>query len=185
MATKIEKMNKIRKNIIRGIFLATTIAFVWFMSPHIAKGWVESTFYSSSRALERAGIFWILSLLIFGVISLLYKKKLRNDLFLYDAVNDDRIKLGWLKAYRFAFIVAFLASIFWQYYYSLWTRWRFSEYSSQLDRSDYHSLQEQLKFIWRITKIIRPPNGPFFVLYIAALSLFGAFLFFNREVKNG
>ncbi|MFW6128674.1 MAG: hypothetical protein ACOC6P_00305 [Candidatus Aminicenantaceae bacterium] len=148
MATKIERMNRIRKNIIRGIFLATTIAFVWFMSPNIAKGWVESSFQSSSRSLERAGVFWIISLLVFGVMSRWYKIKLRDDQSLYDAVNDDRIKLGWLKAYRFAFIVAFLASIFWQCYHYLWTRWRFSEYSlHQLERSEYLSLLEQLKFI--------------------------------------
>lgn len=169
MENKIEKMYKKRKNIIRGVFLATTVAFVWFMLPNLGLGVMENSSRSAGRALERAGILWLLSLLIFWRLNWVHKKKLRKNSTLYDAVNDDRVKLSWLKAYRFAFFITYIASIFWKHYEGNW-----------------HGINpEHFLWIMRITKIIRQPNGPFFVLYIAVLSLIGSYLFFSREVKNG
>ena len=172
MATEIERMNRKQKNMIKGIFLATTMAFIWFLLPTLAPGWVGSR-QSEYRTLVGSGIFWLLSLLVFGVLSRLHKKKLKDDPSLYDAVNDDRIRLGWLKAYRLAFFLAFIISVFWWYFHELFARW-----SVSLSGSERVILEQQLKLIRRF------PNGPFFVLYIAVLVLFGSFLFFSREVEN-
>lgn len=173
MATEIEKTNRNRKNLIKGIFLATTIAFICFMLPTLAPGWVGGR-QSVYRTLVGSSIFWLLSLLVFAVINKLYKKRLSDDPSLHDAVNDDRIKLGWLRAYRIAFFAAFITSVFWWYFSEVYVRWSMSSRGSE---------REMLEFSMQILR--RLPNGPFLVLYIAVLSLYGSYLFFSREVKNG
>ncbi len=142
------------------------------MLPTLAPGLVSSR-QSVYGTLVGSGIFWLLSLLMFGILSRLHKKKLKNDTSLYDAVNDDRIRLGWLKAYRLAFFAAFIVSVFWWYFHKLLARWSMSLSGSE------RVILESLKLIRRF------PNGPFLVLYIAVLCLFGSFLFFCREGKNG
>ena len=158
---------------LKGIFLATTIAFIWCMLPTLTPGLVGSM-QNAYGTLVGSSIFWLLSLLVFGVLSRLHKKKLKGYPSLYDAVNDDRIKLGWLKAYRLAFIVAFITSIFWWYFHEVYAHWFMSSKGSERE-----ALEFMLRFIRRF------PNGPFLVLYIAVLVLFGSHLFFSREEKNG
>lgn len=176
MTTEIEKLNKRRKNIVKGTFVTTLIAFIWFMLPNIRTGLIENSYQSSYTALIGAGLFWIFSLLIFGVLYIVYKNKLRSVPSLYAAVNDDRIKMAWLKSYRIAFFAAFFTSVLWRILTP-------PIYSSLFGTSSFR------KFIWiwmmKIIKIVRLPNGPFLVLYIAVLCLFASFLFFSREVKNG
>ena len=173
MATEIERMNRKQKNMIKGIFLATTVAFIWCMLPTLAPGLVGNR-QNAYSTLVGSSIFWLLSLLVFGVLSRLHKKKLRGNPSLYDAVNDDRIKLGWLKAYRLAFIVAFITSVFWWYFNEVFAQWYMSTMVSE---------REMLEFMLRTGR--RFPNGPFLVLYIAILFLFGTYLFFSRERKDG
>ena len=161
MAPDIEKTNRLRKNILRGIFIATAIAFVWFMLPYLGIGLFRSTILSANRAFVVARNFWLFSLLAFGLIHWLFKQNLKKHHDVYEAVYDDRTKLSWLKAYRVAFFVAFIVSALWKLYES--------SNSSKL-----------LTF-----KVRTLPNGPFLILYIAVISLLGSFLFLNREVKNG
>lgn len=167
MAEKIEKMNRMRKNIIRGILGGTVIAFVWFILPNLGLGHLENSYQTAVKALAYAGILWILSLLIFGTIYWRYRKKLKKDPMLHEAVNDERLKLSWLKAYRFAFFVTIIISILWKIY--------------EMNIAN----PENFIFIRRFTKFVYLPNGPFLLLYIAIISLLAAFLFFSREVTNG
>jgi hypothetical protein len=91
----------------------------------------------------------------------LYKKKLRKDPSLRAAVNDERIRLNWLKAHRFAFFAATGITIIWKYFESF--------------------------FPYPDEALLGPslPNGPFLVLYVAVISFIGSFLYYNREVKDG
>ncbi|MCG7852371.1 MAG: hypothetical protein MIO92_07600 [Methanosarcinaceae archaeon] len=173
MASEIEKMNRSRKNMIKGIFFATIIAFIIFMLPTFAPRLVRSK-QSQDFIFICSSIFWLLSLLVFGVINSFFKRKLRENPLIYHAVYDDRITLGWLKAYRFSFFAAFITSIFWWHFHELYARWSMTGKGSE---------REILEFI--LNQSFRFPNGPFFVLYIALLSLYGSYLFFSREVKNG
>ena len=159
MGANIEKMNSIRKNVIRGIFIASVLAFLWFILPFLGLGLVRYSYQRAVRAFEISAIFWLISMLVFGAINLFLKRKL-NKATLYDAVYDDRVKLSWLKAYRIAFFVAFISSICWKFY-------------------DYLTIEKQLTLEAHL-----PPNGPFFILYLAVISLVGAFLYFSRELKN-
>ena len=159
MVVNIEKMNSIRKNIVRGIFVTSVIAFVWYILPYLDLGLVRYSFKRTEKALIISSIFWLLSLLAFGIITLFFKRKL-NKANLYDAVYDDRVKLSWLKAYRIAFIFAFISSICWKCY-------------EIFNVKNLVALKAHL------------PNGPFFVLYLAVITLVGSFLFFSRESKNG
>lgn len=158
MVANIEKMNNIRKNAVRGILVTSVIAFLWYILPFLGLGLVRYSFQRAMRALEISAIFWLISLLVFGVINLLLKRKLKKD-SLYDAVYDDRTKLSWMKAYRIAFFVAFISSICWKCY-------------------------EILNVEKLLTLEAHLPNGPFFILYLAVIFLMGAFLLFSRESKN-
>lgn len=167
MTKEIEKLNRMRKNIVRGILIGTVIAFVLFMLPNLGLGYVENSYRTAVKALAYAGILWLLSLIIFGTIYWRYRKKLKKDPLLHEAVNDERVKLSWLKAYRFAFFVTFIISILWKLYEMTIIN------------------PEHLSLVRRFTKLAHLPNGPFLILYIAVISLVGAFLFFSREVTNG
>ena len=159
-----------------GILIGSVIAFglfiyPWFFSLFIwnkyqlpipfllGSGW-------SNRYLVGAFILWFLTLIVFMMRYWLYKKRLRKDPSLRSAVNDERVRLNWLKAYRFAFFAATGITIVWKYFES------FFPYS--YDVLTYEAL-------------LRPhvPNGPFLILYVAVISFIGSFLYYNREVKDG
>jgi MFS family permease len=160
MAGQIEKMHRMRKNILRGVLIGSIIAFGVFMYPTFFFIFRKVTPLWSYRYLEGALILWLLVLLIFITRYLLYKKKLRKDPSLRAAVNDERVRLNWLKAYRFAFFTATGITIVW--------KWCESSFSHELLMGKFHL-----------------PNGPFLILYVALISLIGSFLYYNREVKDG
>lgn len=159
MDSKIEKMNKMRKNILLGILIGTVIAFGLFMYPFI-----NSIFDATHRVLwpgsfpfaKVALVLWYLTILTFLARYLLYKKKLRMDISLRAAVNDERVKLNWLRAYRFAFIVVVSIILFWKWY----------------ETGFYPSY-------------LRPgPSPPWLIFFGAIISLVGAFLWYNREARG-
>ncbi len=160
MLSEIERMNNMRRNIVRGVLIGSVIAFGVFIYPWFFSFFVNVRYRWSYRYLEGAFILWLLTLLVFMTRYWLYKKKLRKDPSLCAAVNDERVKLNWLKAYRFAFFTATGITIIWKYYES------FILYDVFMGK--FHL-----------------PNGPFLVLYVALISLIGSFLYYNREVKDG
>jgi hypothetical protein len=153
MVEKIEKMNRMRKNIVRGILVGTAIAFVWFILPNLGLGNLENNYQTAVKALAYAGILWLLSLVIFGTIYWRYRKIIKRDPLLHEAVNDERVKVSWLKAYRFAFFVTLIISILWKRYEMNMTN------------------PNHLNLVGRFTKLVHLPNGPFLLLYIAVISL--------------
>jgi len=166
MVNEIEKMNNMRRNIVRGALIGSAIAFGVFIYPWFFSFFVNVRHQWSSRYLEGAFILWFLTLLVFMTRYWLYKKRLRKDPSLRAAVNDERVKINWLKAYRFAFFTATGITIVWKYFESF--------FPYPYDVLTYEVL-------------LGPnlPNGPFLVLYVAVISLIGSFLYYNREVKDG
>ena len=74
MEYKIEKMNKMRRNILLGVLIGTVITFVWFMLP--AYKFIAIRFRNVETVLKGTMILWLLTLVIFGVRYLIYRKKL-------------------------------------------------------------------------------------------------------------
>jgi hypothetical protein len=161
MASEIERMNNMRRNIVRGALIGSVIAFCVFLYPSIFSFFVNIRYRWSYLYLEGAFVLWFLTLLVFMTRYWLYKKRLRKDPSLRSAVNDERVILNWLKAYRFAFFTATGITIVWKYFESF--------------------------FPYPDEALLGPnlPNGPFLVLYVAVTSLIGSFLYYNREVKDG
>lgn len=176
MVSEIEKMNNMRRNIVRGFLIGSVIAFGVFIYPFIFSLFISNKYQLpvpfllgsrwDDRYLVGAFILWFLTLLVFMTRYWLYKKRLRKDSSLRAAVNDERVRLNWLKAYRFAFFTATGMTIVWKYFES------FFPYSYDVLTYDV---------------LMRPhvPNGPFLILYVALISFIGSFLYYNREVKDG
>ena len=159
MASKIEKMNKMRRNILFIVFIGSLIAFSAFMYPSIYRllHFRESPRFDASPLLG-ALILWICTIVFFTFRYLVYKNTLRKDPSLRNAVNDERVKLNWFKAYRFAFftVVFFECLIF--------------------------GIKIFVGFVGPLFLIF---THPYLYKYIAILSLVGAFLYFNREAQDG
>ena len=144
-----------RRNILIGVLIGTVIAFGLLMLP---------TFFSKYRfqlfVLKRALLLWLLTLLIFGLRYLIYRKKLMKAPSLRTAVNDERVKLNLLRAYRFAFLIVIVVTIFWKWY-------------------ETSFFPEILR--WKMML----PYGPWLIVFGAVISLVGSFLYYNREAKDG
>jgi membrane protease YdiL (CAAX protease family) len=159
MASKIEKMNRMRRNILFIVIIGSSIAFGAFLYPSIYR-----FFHLNERPRFDGTLFlyalavWLCAILFFGVRYFLYKNALRKDPSLREAVNDERVKGNWLKAYRFAFFAVVL----------------------------FQGLMLLLQFLEALV-------GPMYLLlpqlyltlFLASLSLVGAFLYYNREAKDG
>lgn len=162
MDSKIEKMNRMRKNILLGVLIGTVLAFGLFLYPSINR------IFHFTRRFWRPGSFpfykvalglWAFALLIFIARYLLYKKKLKKDLSLRTAVNDERVKLNWLRAYRFAFFLVFGITIFWKWY----------------ETSLYpHNWAYKVPL----------PAPPWLIIWGSVISLVASFLYYNREARR-
>lgn len=157
MENKIEKMVRMRRNILLGTLIGTVVTFAWFMLPTFK--FVDYRFRRIDTAVKGALIFWLLTLILFGVRYWLYKKKLKQDSCLRAAVNDERVKLNWLRAYRFSFYVVIVISVAWKAY--------------------------DAAFSYKILlKNLHLPDLPWLTLFGALISLVGSFLYYNREAQN-
>ncbi len=162
MANQIEKLNRMRKYFLWGILVGTFISLLFLIYP---------TFYSffshdrlsipimGNRLFDGALILWLITILTFLAQFCLYRIKLRKKPSLQTAVYDERIKMNWLKSYRFSFIITIAITIAFEIIQAL--------FSAELLK---------LKFIL--------PNGPFLVLWAAIISLAGSFLYYNRDANN-
>lgn len=159
MGNQIEKMNMMRNYIVWGIFIGTFIAFCFFMYPSVISIF-RSLPWKSMKYAEAGLLLWILTIIIFVILFWLYKMKLKKDSSLREAVNDERVKANWLKAYRFAFYAIVVINFFWKFY-------------------EFFFLN--LKSPHRFSL----PHIPWLTLFIAMLSVTGAFLYYNKESQNG
>lgn len=158
MVNIIEKMNRMRRNVLIGMLIGTVITFVLFMLANL--NLYKYSYRSAEKVTGEALIVWLLTLLILGTIYWLYKRKLRNAPSLRAAVNDERIRLSRLKAYRFAFFSSVIITIIWKLCETYYTQ-------------ELISLKMHL------------PDGPWLILYVAVISMVGSFLYYNKEAKNG
>lgn len=114
---------------------------------------------NTKAILIGAGITASLTFLLFVARYWLYKKRLKKDPSLHAAVNDERIRLNWLRAYRFAFLIVIGVTIFWKWY-------------------ETSFFPESLK--WKMFV----PDVPWLIVFSAIISLVGSFLYYNREARN-
>jgi len=159
MTGRIEKMNRMRRNILFIVFIGSCVAFAMFLYP---------SFYNLLHFQERPRFFstlflaalivWLMALAFFTVRYLLYKNILRKDPSLRAAVNDERVKLNWLRSYRFAFF----AVVFFQ---GLLLLVQFTE----VVVGPLYLLLPKL----------------YLTIFLAFLALVGAFLYYNREANDG
>jgi hypothetical protein len=164
MGNQIEKMYRMRKYIVSGIFIGTFIAFCLFMYPSVnslfrSRPWRVS--WQMSMKIAEAGLLiWILIIIIFVILFWLYKMKLKKDASLREAVNDERVRTNWLKSYRFAFYAIVVTNFIWKIYELL-----------------FLNLSSPQRFSL--------PHIPWLTLFISMISVTGAFLYYNREAGNG
>ena len=159
MEHKIEKINKMRKIILHGVLIGTSISFGLFMYPTINSTFRISRRFSWTRIhvfFRNATDLWFLTLIVFMVGYWIYRGLLIRNESLRAAVNDERVKSSWLKAYRIAFIVVVCVTIFWKWY-------------------ETGLFPDQ----WRLL-----PDPPWLIVYGAVISLVAAFLIYNREAKK-
>jgi len=164
MKTKIEMLNRMRKNTLLVILVGAVISFALFMFPSFntlfhfthgitwASGGAMIIFYISKSLL-------LFSFLVFISRYWLYRNELKKDLSLPVAVNDERIKLCWLRAFRFSFFIVVFLAIFW--------KWEESGFYPEL---------------WRTKMPL--PYPPWLIIYGAFISLVASFLWYSRDVKR-
>lgn len=156
MEYKIEKMVRMRRNILSGVLVGTIITFIWFLLPSFR--FIDYRFRKIDTTFKGAMSLWFLTLLFFGVRYWLYKKKLKKEPSLYAAVNDERAKLNWFKAYRFAFYVMIIMSMAWK--------------------------AVDISFSYKILSGHLPlPDLPWLIIFGALISIVGSFLYYNREAQ--
>jgi uncharacterized membrane protein len=103
---QIERMNRFRKNLLKGILWGSGIwaglLIIWivFVINQIVKA---APFVRVARFIPGAVGASALAVLFFLLKYWRYKWTLRKDPALRSALDDERVSLSWLKAYRFAF----------------------------------------------------------------------------------
>jgi hypothetical protein len=162
MRDKIEMMIRIRKRILFVVLTGTILSFVLLMVPSL------NTFFRWSPRITSDGgmlIFrismglWLLSLLVSGGSYRLYRHQMQRDPALPMAVNDERIKLCRLKAFRVSFFTIVFLTIFW--------KWEESGLYPEILRTKFPL-----------------PFMPILVLYGAVISLVASFLWLSRDTER-
>ncbi|MBN1273937.1 MAG: hypothetical protein JXB26_16860 [Candidatus Aminicenantes bacterium] len=162
MEDKIEKMNRVRRNIFLFVLTGTGISFILFLFPRFFHLYVNRGFNWTQKnyIYPKLGLyFWLLVIIISIIWYWLYRYKLKKNSYLVVAVNDERIKLAWLKAYRFAFFVVVGLAIYW--------KWEESGFFPQA---------------WRWKNPL--PWAPWLITFGAVISLTASFLYHSREAKK-
>jgi MFS family permease len=102
---RIEKIYRMRRNVLIVAFVWSILLFIWYCLPGLlsrGKPWhffdrLPISFFAIS------GIIAALLLLILITRYLLFKASTLKDPALRPAVDDERVRQNWLKAYRTAF----------------------------------------------------------------------------------
>ena len=166
MANTIEKMNAVRNTIVRVVFIGSMFAFGLFMFPTLYSLFCRITGTSATLLIGRRFRFfewgllaWLATILLFVIVYWLYKRGLKRNPALREAVNDERVKLCWLRSYRFAFYMIVFVNVFYKVYEI---------------------------FIFNITSPNRVmlPHSPWLTVFVATLSVTGAFLYLNRAANE-
>ncbi|MFW6128676.1 MAG: hypothetical protein ACOC6P_00315 [Candidatus Aminicenantaceae bacterium] len=165
MESKIEKINRMRKIILKVLLLGWVTLGIWLFYRTIISvlklSWRRIDVYA--RSIEPfVKTLWIVGaiiLAIYVIIYLVYKAKITKDSSVRTAVNDERVRLNWLKAFRIAFFTLLFITIFWK-----WAE-------TGLGTSFLH-------------RKISPIPGTWLMWYGSIFALIVSFLYYDREVKN-
>ena len=160
---QIERMNRLRRNLLNGILWASGI---WAGILVIWIGIVFNRLVTPAPAVNKVillSLQWIVFASAVVVLFFLlkfwaHKWKFRKEPALRSAIDDERVRLCWLKAYRFAFFVVI----------------------------GFHSLllfnQAIGSLVFRSRGIILPQFAEIpLTLLLAVLSCLGSFLHYSRE----
>jgi len=159
---RIEKLTRMRRNILWGVLAGTGVAAILLLFPIIVRSarylwWPAGR--NSFPIYYWAFAIWLLTLLVFVVLYLLYKRKLRQDPALRIAVDDERVRIDWLKAYRFAFLTTVVVTVL--------LKAAETVFAPALIRGSFPL-----------------PDKTWFLLTGAVLALVGSFLHYNRETGD-
>jgi hypothetical protein len=94
-----------RRNVLIVAFVCSILLFLWFNLPGLLSRGKPWQFFDRLPVpfFPTSGIIAALLLLILIVRYLLFKASTLKDLALRPAVDDERVRQNWLKAYRTAF----------------------------------------------------------------------------------
>jgi len=165
MKSKIENMNKMRRIILKGMIAGwTTLGIYLFHRTLLSVLRLTSRKLSGlindiRPFLEAIWILGIAVLAIYIVIYFIYKLRLLNDSSVRSAVNDERVKLNWLRSYRNAFFTLLGITIFWKWY------------ETGLGTNFLH---------WKIRLV----NPSWIIWFASILVLLLSFLHFDRGIKE-
>jgi hypothetical protein len=148
---------KSRKRISPGLAVVSIVTFFvliqFLMSRFLGySGW-------SYLYMDIGLLLWLSICAVMLAVFKLYKNKLKKDPLLLHAVNDERIRENWLKAYRFGFFVICGLAFVW--------KWSDSSFSFE-----------------QMIRRLRLPEGPWLIFFGALISLLGSFLYYNREARD-
>jgi len=150
MSNEIDRLNKTRKRILFLLLAGTAMAFILFMTLRI-----PTSFFRMRAGLiwDLARSTWFLTIAVSLICYLAYRIRLWRKNIPLASVNDERIKVSWLRAYRLSFMILFILTIF----------WKWEESGFYPDR-------------WRILPIF-----PLIILPSALISVVASFLWYSRE----
>ncbi len=156
---RVEKIYRMRRSVLVVAFVCSIFLFCWYNLPGLLlKGGVLGLLKFSDRLpvsfFAIAGLMTALLLAILFVRYLLFRASTFKDPLLRRAVDDERVRQNWLKAYRSAFLI--LVGIHLTYLF----------------------LGMGLIFELGFSHVA------WFSLTSGLMALFGAALFHTREVKN-
>lgn len=159
---RIEKLTQMRRNILWGVLAGTGVASILLLFPVIVRS-ARYLWWPAGRSFFPiyywAFAIWLLTLLVFVGLYLLYKRKLRQDPALRTAIDDERVRIDWLKAYRFAFLTTVVVTVL--------LKAAETVFAPALIRGSFPL-----------------PDKTWFLLTGAVLSLVGSFLHYNRETGD-
>jgi hypothetical protein len=158
---KIDRLSRMRKTILWGVLAGALIAFALLLYPMVSSAGRHlrlSVGNISYPYYYLAFLIWLLTLAVFVVVFMLYKKKLRKNPELSLAINDERVKLNWLKAYRFGFYAVIGVVVLWK--------------AANIALDPY------------LLGRVGLPDASWFVLSAGVLSLISSFLYYNRDIED-
>ena len=165
MESKIEKINRMRKIILKVFLFGWVTLGIWLFHRTIISviesSWRRINVYTRTIEpyLETLWIVGTIILAIYVIVYLIYKAKITKDSSVRTAVNDERVRLNWLKAFRIAFFTLLFVTIFWK-----WAE-------TGLGTGFLH---------WKIW----PIPGTWLMWYCSIFALIVSFLYYDREAKN-
>lgn len=159
---QIEKLSRMRRGILWIVLAGTGVAAILLLFP-IAVRSARYLWWPAGRnafpVYYWAFAIWLLTLFVFVVLYLLYKRKLRQDPALRVAIDDERVRTDRLKAYRFAFLTTVVIAII--------LKAAETVFAPALIRGSFPL-----------------PDKTWFLLTGAVLSLVGSFLHYDREAGD-